>query len=60
VRRTLYMAALSATSWNPAIRCVSAAAFAQDDASAAKAQWRQVADQVRVKLPKLAALLDPP
>jgi transposase-like protein len=35
-----------------------ATAFAQDDADAAKAQWRQVADQVRPKLPKLAALLD--
>ncbi len=35
-----------------------ATAFAQDDAEAAKAQWRQVADQVRPKLPKLAALLD--
>jgi len=35
-----------------------APAFAQDDAGAAKAQWRQVADQVRPKLPKLAALLD--
>jgi transposase-like protein len=35
-----------------------ATAFAQDDAGAAKAQWRQVADQVRPKLPKLAALLD--
>ena len=34
-----------------------ATAFALDDA-AAKAQWRQVADQVRPKLPKLAALLD--
>ena len=32
-----------------------ATAFAQDDAGAAKAQWRQVADQVRPKLPKLAA-----
>ena len=31
---------------------------AQDDAEDAKAQWRQVADQVRPKLPKLAALLD--
>src|SRR5471032_681419 len=29
-----------------------ATAFAQDDAEAAKAQWRQVADQVRPKLPK--------
>jgi len=35
-----------------------ATAFAQDDAGAAKVQWRQVADQVRPKLPKLAALLD--
>ncbi len=35
-----------------------ATAFAQDDAGAARAQWRQVADQVRTKLPKLAALLD--
>jgi hypothetical protein len=37
-----------------------ATAFAQDHADAARAQWRQVADQVRVKLPKLAALLDDP
>jgi len=35
-----------------------ATAFAQDDADAARAQWRQVADQLRPKLPKLAALLD--
>jgi len=35
-----------------------ATAFAQNDAAAARAQWRQVADQVRAKLPKLAALLD--
>jgi putative transposase len=35
-----------------------ATAFAQDDAGAAKAQWRQVADQVQPKLPRLAALLD--
>src|SRR4030081_348768 len=32
--------------------------FAQDDAEAAKAQWRRVADQLRPKLPKLAAFLD--
>jgi hypothetical protein len=31
------------------------AAFAQDDAEAAKAPWRKVADQVQ---PKLAGLLD--
>jgi transposase-like protein len=35
-----------------------ATAFAQDDADAAKAQWRKVADQIRPKLPKLAAILD--
>ena len=35
-----------------------ATAFAQDDAGAAKAQWRKVADQLRAKLPKLAALMD--
>ena len=33
-------------------------AFAQDDAEAAKAQWRQVADQVRPKVSKLATLMD--
>jgi putative transposase len=33
-------------------------AFAQDDAEAARAQWRRVADQIRPKLPKLAAFLD--
>jgi putative transposase len=33
-------------------------AFAQEDAEAACAQWRQVADQLRPKLPKLAALMD--
>jgi transposase-like protein len=35
-----------------------ATAFAQDDAAAARAQWRKVADQLRPKLPKLAAFLD--
>ncbi|MFA6021632.1 MAG: IS256 family transposase [Rhodospirillales bacterium] len=33
-------------------------AFAQDDAVAASGQWRQVADQLRPKLPKLANLMD--
>ncbi len=33
-------------------------AFAQDDAEAARTQWRQVADQLRPKVPKLAALMD--
>jgi putative transposase len=35
-----------------------ATAFAQDDARAASQQWRHVADQIRPKVPKLAALLD--
>jgi putative transposase len=35
-----------------------ATAFAQEDAGAAKAQWRQVADQLRPKVAKLAALMD--
>jgi transposase-like protein len=33
-------------------------AFVQDDAKAARAQWRQVAVQLRPKVPKLAALMD--
>jgi len=33
-------------------------AFAQDDAAAASAQWRSVADQLRPRVPKLAALMD--
>jgi len=35
-----------------------ATAFAQDDAEAARQQWRRVADQLRPKGPKLAALMD--
>jgi transposase-like protein len=35
-----------------------ATAFAQSSPEAAGKQWRQVADQLRAKLPKLAALLD--
>ena len=35
-----------------------ATAFAQEDAEAASAQWRLVADQLRTKAPKLAALMD--
>jgi len=35
-----------------------ATAFAQDDAEAARQQWRRVADQLRPKLPKLAGFLD--
>src|SRR5207302_3053708 len=35
-----------------------ATAFAQEDAEAAQAQWRKVADQLRPKLPKLPGFLD--
>src|SRR5919106_377277 len=35
-----------------------ATAFAQDTPEAARQQWRQVADQLRPKLPKLSALMD--
>jgi transposase-like protein len=35
-----------------------ATAFAQNDAALARAQWRQVADQLRPRVPKLAALMD--
>src|SRR6201998_2545175 len=33
-------------------------AFAQNDAAIARAQWRQVADQLRPRVPKLAAIMD--
>lgn len=33
-------------------------AFALDDACAARTQWRQVADQLRPRVPKLAGLMD--
>src|SRR5207248_7707314 len=33
-------------------------AFAQDAAAAARKQWREVADQARPRVPKLAALMD--
>jgi transposase-like protein len=35
-----------------------ATAFAQEDAEAARQQWRRVADQLRPKVPKLAVLMD--
>jgi putative transposase len=35
-----------------------ATAFAQNDAESARLQWRRVADQLRPKVPKLAALMD--
>ncbi len=40
------------------VSALIATAFAQDDAEAARTQWRRVADQLRPKLPKLAALMD--
>ena len=33
-------------------------AFAQDDEAAARAQWRQVADQLRPRVPRLAGFMD--
>jgi putative transposase len=33
-------------------------AFAQDDAAAARKQWREVADQARSRVPRLATLMD--
>jgi transposase-like protein len=53
-----------ATSWRmPAAKAgawsqPSSTAFVQDDPKAARTQWRQVADQLRPKVPKLAALMD--
>ena len=35
-----------------------ATAFAQNDAAAARTQWRQVADQLRPRVPKLAEMMD--
>jgi transposase-like protein len=35
-----------------------ATAFAQNDADSARQQWRRVADQLRPKVPRLAALMD--
>src|SRR6195952_612352 len=35
-----------------------ATAFAQDDAEAARKQWREVADQARPRVPKLSKLMD--
>ena len=59
--RVHFMRNVAAHAGKSARRVVAAlmsAAFAQDDAEAAKAQWRKVADQLRPKLPKLAGLLD--
>ena len=59
--RVHFMRNVGAHAGKSARRVVSAfmgAAFAQDDAKAASAQWRTVADQLRPKLPKLGAMLD--
>jgi putative transposase len=59
--RVHFMRNVSAHAGKSARRVVTAfmsAAFAQDDAPAARVQWRTVADQLRSKLPKLARLLD--
>ena len=39
-------------------RAFIATAFAQETAEAASNQWRAVADQIRPKVPKLAAIMD--
>lgn len=53
-------AGASATSQAQAggLSTAGASAFAQDDAAAAKAQWRQVADQLRPKASQLATIMD--
>ena len=59
--RVHFMRNLLAHAGRQGLRVVSAfvaTAFAQDDADAAAAQWRLVADQLRPKAPKLAALMD--
>lgn len=59
--RVHYMRNVLAHAGKSGRRVVSAfiaTAFAQDDAEAARAQWRNVADQLRPKLPKLAAHMD--
>ena len=59
--RVHFMRNVSAHAGKSARRVVTAfmsAAFAQDDAPAARVQWRKVADQLRPKLPRLAGLLD--
>ena len=59
--RVHFMRNLLAHAGKQGRRVVSAfitTAFAQEDAEAASAQWRLVADQLRPKAPKLAALMD--
>src|SRR4051812_24548950 len=42
----------------PAVVALLKTIFAQDTAEAAHAQWRQVADALRERFPKLAELMD--
>ena len=49
---------MPAKAGGPWSRAFIGTAFAQEDAEAAKVQWRKVADQLRPKLPKLAGFLD--
>ena len=59
--RVHFMRNLLAHSGKSGRRVVSAfvaTAFAQETPDTAKTQWRQVADQLRPKVPKLAALMD--
>jgi transposase-like protein len=59
--RVHFMRNLLAHSGKSGRRVVSAfvaTAFAQETPETAKTQWRQVADQLRPKVPKLAALMD--
>lgn len=59
--RVHFMRGLLAHAGKSGRRVVSAfvaTAFAQDTPEAAKAQWRTVADQLRPKVPKLAAFMD--
>src|SRR5438876_4912763 len=50
--------ALAGKSGRRVVSAFIATAFAQDDAEPARTQWRQVADQLRPKLPRLAGFLD--
>ena len=59
--RVHFMRNVSAHAGKKGRRLVSAfmsAAWAQEDAEAARQQWRKTADQLRPSLPKLAGLLD--
>jgi putative transposase len=60
-RRVHFMRNAMAYAGKTQRRVVSAwigTAFAQDDADAARKQWRQVAVQLRPRVSKLAALMD--